>query len=179
MKRVKKTKGGVYAYLLSTGVLVKGSLEEIQKAKDQYWKEYKARWRKLKRKEEKEITVSFNTDELKEISSEAKRHKMSRTRFIKHASLAYINKSFIVPNNLEVRKIAQLLSMAHNLIQEALYETKINRLSGLNMLETILNLERQILPLLRNPQSLTDGIKQYASKSLDNKSQLIDLIKSL
>ncbi len=80
--------------------------EDIQRARKQYWREYKRKWRNEQRKKEKEFTITLINEELKMLTYEAKRHKMSRTRFLKETTFAYINKSFIVPDSLEVRKIS-------------------------------------------------------------------------
>lgn len=179
MKRRTKNNSGVYSYLLSKGVLENGTKDDIQKAKNDYWREYKAKWRKARRQKEKEIAISVNTVELKLLSVEAKRHRMSHTEFIKSAFLAYIQKRFVVPNALEVRKVAQLLSMTHNLIQDGLSENKISRMVGMNMLESIMSLEQNILPLLHNPKTIEEHIRLQIAKDKETKFQLLELINSL
>ena len=179
MKRRIKKGSGVYSYLLSKGVLENGTKGEIQKAKQEYWREYKAKWRKAKRKEAKEFCISLNQAELRLFTHEAKRHKMSCTEFIKQTSLAYTQKRYVVPNSLEVRKIAQLLSMTHNLIQEVLLENKSSRMSGLNMIEAIANLEHNILPLLNHPKTIEEHIVLHIKMDKGNKVQLLKLINSL
>lgn len=179
MKRRIKQKSSVYAFLLSKGILENGTDEEIQNARQEYWKEYKRRWRIEKRRKEKEITLSLSHDEWKILNREATRHKLNRTQFFKQASFAYINKSFIVPNTLEVRKIAQLLSMTYNSIQDLLFENKVNINLGRNSLEVIQQIELDILPLLNNPKTIEECIKHHIGKKKENKFELIDLINSL
>lgn len=179
MKRRIKTNSGVYGCLTSSGVLENGTHEEIQNARKDYWREYKRKWRNEKRKKEKEITVSLNNDELKILTREAKRHKMKRTRFLKQASFAYINNSYVVPDRLEVQRISQLLSMTYNSVQELVDENKINHNLGRSILETIRLLERDILPLLHNPKSIEEYIKQHIEKCTENKLKLLKLINSL
>ncbi len=114
MKRRLKSKSNIYTYLQNSGVLENGSHEEIQNVRKEYWKAYKRIWRKNKRNTVKEITISFLPDEFKEITNEYKRHKLSRTEFIKQACFAYMNKTFLVPDVKDVRKISQLLAMTYN-----------------------------------------------------------------
>ncbi|MBL7821224.1 MAG: hypothetical protein JNL65_11465 [Saprospiraceae bacterium] len=154
MNRKLKTKTNIYAFLKSSGVLENGSHEDIQKVRKEYWSEYKRKWRKQKRKIEKELTIHFNPEELAVISLEAKRHKLSRIKFIKHSCFAYINKSFIVPDSFEVKRISQLLSMLYSSIRELLEEDKLSFKSGRDSLEMIQKLEREILPLLNSPKLL-------------------------
>ena len=115
-KRKLNDKSNLFSFLNSSGILENGTHNQIQKVRAEYWREYKRKWRNAKRKSEKEITISFTQDEFKEISNESKRHKLSRTQFIKKACFAYINKIFIVPDSKEVKRIAQQLSMTYNSI---------------------------------------------------------------
>ncbi|MFN8279060.1 MAG: hypothetical protein U0V49_02140 [Saprospiraceae bacterium] len=157
MKRMLNKKSSLYAFLKSSGVLDNGTHEEIQSKRKEYWNEYKRKWRKIKRKSEKEFTISFSVDELKELLIEAKRHKLSRTRFIKQSCLAYMNKRYIVPDAMEVKRISQLLSMTYNSIQEMFEEDKIDKSAGKEILKRILKLEREILPALQNPKSINEA----------------------
>jgi hypothetical protein len=179
MKRKLKSKSSVYSFLKSKNVLETGSNEDIQKVRTEYWREYKRNWRKNKRKKEKEFSISLNTDELKLLSVKAKRHKVSRTKFIKQACFAYINKSFITPDTLEVRRISQLLSMTYNSIRELLEENKVSFRESRDSFEMIQRLERDLLPLLNNPNSLEESIKRHIVISNQNKSRLLEFINSL
>ncbi|MBK7359031.1 MAG: hypothetical protein IPI45_07015 [Saprospiraceae bacterium] len=154
MKRRMNSNTSVYSFLKSSGVLENGTHEQIQKARNEYWREYKRKWRKHQRKKNTEFAISFSQEELKELSTQAKRHKVSRTKFIKKACFAYINKSFIVPDIAEVRKISQLLSMTYNAIQESLESNKIEFKNGKDIMERVYQLEREILPVLNNPKSI-------------------------
>ncbi|MBK7800057.1 MAG: hypothetical protein IPJ53_13215 [Saprospiraceae bacterium] len=134
---------------------------------------------KNKRKSGKEITISFSIDEFKEITSESKRHKLSRTKFIKQACFAYINKSYIVPDFKEVKRIAQQLSMTYNSIQGLIEENSIEFKSGKSILKSIYNLEREILPALHNPNSLNALVKEHVLKNAKHKSSLIEFINTI
>lgn len=138
MKRRRlNTKSNLYSYLKSSGVLENGTHEEIQKVKKEYWKQYKKKWRNNKRRQDKEIAVSFSKDEFREITTESKRHKLSRTQFIKQSCFAYLNKSFIVPDIKEVRKISQLLSLTYNSIQELIEENKVENKVARTLMDSI------------------------------------------
>lgn len=180
MKRRRlNSNSNLYSYLKSSGVLENGNHDEIQKVKKEYWKEYKRKWRNNKRKMINEITISFTREEFKEITNESKRHKLNRTKFIKQACFAYLNKSFIVPDLKEVKKISQFLAMSYNSIQELTAENKIDFKSSKSLLEAIFNLEREILPVLNNPKSLEVLIKEHIVKNAKNKNSLIEFINSI
>lgn len=157
MKRKINSKSSVYSYLKLSGVLDKGTHNDIQEKRKEYWREYKRKWRNQKRKNDTEITISFSAEELHELTTEAKRHKVSRTKFIKQACFAYINNRYIVPDIAEVRKISQLLSMTYNSIQESIELNKIEFKNGKEILERVYNLEREILPALFNPKSIASS----------------------
>jgi hypothetical protein len=179
MKRKLNSKSSLYVFLKSSGVLENGTHEEIQKVKNDYWREYKRNWRKNKRKSGKEITISFTKDEFKEITSESKRHKLNRASFIKQACFAYLNKSFIVPDLKEVKKISQILAMSYNSIQEMSEENKMDFKSGKSILEAFCKLEREILPVLNNPKSLEVLIKEHILKNAKHKDSLVEFINSI
>lgn len=180
MKRRKlNSKSNLYSFLKSSGVLEKGTHEQIQKIRAEYWREYKRKWRNAKRKSEKEITISFSQDEIKEISIESKRHKLTQTKFIKQACFAYMNKTFIVTDSKETKRIAQYLSMTYNSIQELIEENTVEIKSGKSILEAIYNLEREILPALHNPKSLDALIKEHVLKNAKHKNSLIEFINSI
>jgi len=152
MKRKINSKSSVYSYLKLSGVLDKGTHNDIQEKRKEYWREYKRKWRNQKRKNDTEITISLSAEELHELTTEAKRHKVSRTKFIKQACFGYINNRYIVPDIAEVRKISQLISMTYNSIQESMELNKIDFKNGKDILERIYQLEREILPVLHNPK---------------------------
>lgn len=163
----------------SSGVLENGTNDDIQKIRREYWREYKKIWRKNKRKANKEIVISFTADELNEIQIQSGRHKLNRTKFIKRACFAYINKSFMVPDLKEVKKISQFLAMSYNSIQEMTAENTIDFKSGKSILEAIYKLEREILPVLNNPKSIEVLIKEHILKNTKNKNSLIEFINSI
>jgi hypothetical protein len=179
MKRRINSKSNLYAFLKSCGILEKGTQDQIQKVKKEYWKEYKRKWRRSKREAEKDITISFTQDEMDRISDEAKRHKLSRVKFIKQSCFAYINKTFVVPDLKEVKKISQLLSMSYSSIQGLIEDGKVEYKSGKTILEFIFKMERELLPILHNPNSLEIYIKEHVLKNEMNKNSLIEFINSI
>ncbi len=176
MKRAIRNKSSLYGYLDSTGVLEKGTSEEIASAKKEYYKVYKRNWRRQRRKTEKELTLSFNRDEMKLIHVEAKRHSLSNTRYIKRATLAYIDKIYLVPEVMQVRGIAQKLSMVYNLLQEIVDERQINAALGSILLSKITSLESDVLIQLHHPKTLEEWIREEISKNSSIKEKIIQLL---
>lgn len=175
----KKNTYGVYSYLDSTGVLEKGTDEVIIEARKEYWKKYKAQWRKQKRQVEKELTTSWTIDELKDLTKSARYHKMSRVGYIKSATIAYSNKAYIIPDKMEVRRIVQLLNMNYNLIQEMVDEKTLHLQTGKIILEKIFELERAVLVSLHSPKTVEELITEAVSKNPQLKPKLYQLLESL
>lgn len=149
MKRSNQYK--VYEYLEKSGVLDNGTSEEIQKVRQEYWKIYKRNWRKNKRNNETEITSSFTESEFELIENYAKSHNLSKPQFVKQAALSYINKKYLVPNEIEVRKITQLLSQYLDVIIDQIEEENFSQKTGDEILFNINKLEKQITDCLRQP----------------------------
>ena len=177
MKRAKNK--GIYEYLDSIKVLESGTNEDITLARKKYWREYKATWRRNKRKTEKELTTSWTADELLELTKEARRHKVSKTKFIKTGTLAYIDKRYIVPDQIEVRRIAQLLSITYNSIREMMDENTLQLQTGKIILEKIFDLERQVLVSLHNPKTIEQLITEIINENPQTKTRLYHLLETL
>jgi len=109
----------MWDYLESSGVLEKGTDEEIKAAKKAYRKEYFLKYKRLQRSVKPEFCVSFSNEkgEYTKVEYAAKRHKMTITAFIRSAVLAYLNQRFVVPNADQVACLEQILSQCLNEIQ--------------------------------------------------------------
>ena len=119
MSNAGKHKGKMWKYLESRGVLENGTDEEIKKAKKDYWKIYFTKQKRIQRAKQHEFTMRFSKgkEEYSKVEFMAKQHRMKTTKFIKSAVLAYINKSYIVPDRLQIAELEQLLSQCLNEIQ--------------------------------------------------------------
>lgn len=176
MRRLKK-KSGLYNYLASCGVLEHGTEEEITNRRKEYRKEYKKRWRKKYRKERKEYTPAFSLTEVKLIREEARRHRMSPTKYIRTSALAYIDRVYIIPNDMEVRRIAQILAMMYNLFLEMKEDKTISGTIGNNVLDKHSILERQVLLHLKNPLTLEEWIRREIAVKPLLKEKILSIIQ--
>lgn len=109
------------SYLNHTGVLSWGTPEEVAQHKRQYRKAYHRHWRRRRRKERPELTVSFPRAQYRKLRSQAKRHSLAPTQFAQAAIEAYLNTAYIIPHRDELGKITQHLR---------LFQTQFNRLSS-------------------------------------------------
>jgi len=128
------------------------STEPEQEARKTYWRLYKANWRKNRRKEQKEFTVSFSPQELRLLTHNATSHHRSITRFIKEATLSYCTQQFLVPDQETVDQIRQILSLMYSHIQKITEDAVVSEETGATLMEKITLLETSILNCLTNSQ---------------------------
>ncbi len=148
--------GKMWEYLESTGVLENGTDEEIKFAKKTYRKEYLLKYKQEQRKSKPEFTVNFsNNGEYDKVQREAERHKMTITRFIHQAVLAYISQTFVVPYPEQIAYLEQILSDCLNQIQSIVKPKEKYHWESQRKLEEIEKkitaLEEAINNFFRNP----------------------------
>ncbi|MBK6484086.1 MAG: hypothetical protein IPG01_13380 [Chitinophagaceae bacterium] len=131
---------------------------------------------KQKRKAEKELTLSFNRQELKIVADEARKHKMSRTGYIKRATLAYCDKIYLVTDLEQVRRITQLLAMNYNIIQRMVEDGQLPSTMGSTVLAKVSDLEKEVLIQLHHPKTLEEWIKDQIRIDASMKEKIIKLL---
>lgn len=157
MRRAPKH-GGLWEYLEETGVLENGTDIEIKAAKRAYRKMYFRGYKREQRIQKPEYTINFSKEngEFETVLKGAKRHKLSVPSFVRQATLAYLNQTFLVPNRDEVAHLEQLLSDCLNEIQILVrFKERFNfqREEKLEKIEKrIEKLEVDIDQLFRNPK---------------------------
>lgn len=115
MTEAKQPKG-IWAYLEEKGVLEFGTEEQIKRAKQAYKKIYILSYKRKQRQTNPEYIISFSSEkgEHKKVADASKEHKTSITQFIKQATLAYMDKTYIVPDKEKVAELEQILSQCRN-----------------------------------------------------------------
>jgi hypothetical protein len=179
MKRALKKKSNLYSYLDATKVLESGSTADIAKARKDYWKLYSVEWRKTQRKRDKQFTISFTPIEAKDLLEVAKKHKRSRTRFIKDSCLAYMNKRFVIPDVIAIRAIQQELALNYNILKKLYEDNALPYQIGNELLKQMSELEQKILVELFNPKPLEQLIRETVTSKPGCKENLIELLQKL
>lgn len=157
MRKLPKN-GGMWEYLEQVGVLENGTDAEIKAAKRAYRKIYFLGYKREQRIQKPEYTINFSKDngEFETVLKGAKRHKLTVPSFVRQATLAYINQTFLVPNREQVAHLEQLLSDCLNEIQTIVrFKERFNfqREEKLEKIEKrIEKLEGDIDRLFRNPK---------------------------
>jgi hypothetical protein len=156
-----------------------GNDKLIKEAKREYRREYKRAWRKTKRSITKEITTTWEKGEFKLLQGEALRHKESLSGFIKKATMAYMDKRYVVPNEELVTKTIQYLALVYNSMEE-LYTEGLIAKEVERMLEIqISKLEHDIRVLLFSPKSIEQVIREQVGSTPQLKEKLITYIQNL
>ena len=179
MKRALKKKSNIYAYLDSTKVLETGTDEAIMQAKKAYWSAYKVSWRKGQRKATEQFTIAFSPAEAKQIAISAKMHRRSKTRFIREACLAYINKIFLTPDRIALGSIRQALALNYNALQNLFNENIVPYQAGQMLMQQMAELEQTVHQQLHYPKTIEQTIEDTIKANPGYKDTLIHLLQNM
>lgn len=107
---------GLRAFLDQSGVLEHGTDEQIRAVRKAYRKSYMQDYKRKQRKTNPEFLVQLSRADgtHAKISAAAKKHQQSVTTFLRLATLAYIDRSYLVPDRQLVGKLAGLLESCLN-----------------------------------------------------------------
>jgi hypothetical protein len=87
MRKNGNSGDSIYAFLEASGILKRGTKEEIAHAKKQYWNKKKREWKKRKLENHKLFEIYLDIHQLKLIQRNAGECDMSVTKYIKHMAL--------------------------------------------------------------------------------------------
>jgi len=171
----KEKKQTLYDYL--EPVLEYGTEEQIAFARKKYWAEYKATWRKNRRKQQKEFTVSFTPKELQKMKAAASKYTGSYTRFIKASALAYWQKQYLVTDPMAINQVKELLALNYNALQQLSDDEKLKEDVGAILMKNISDLEQQVSMTLHNPRTVEEWIEELFSENPEKLNKIIELLK--
>jgi hypothetical protein len=176
---------GMWAYLDASGVLENGTEEEIKAAKKAYRKLYLLNYKRKQRASVPEFIVclSKNDGEYSRILSSAKSHGRTIPAFLRMATLAYISKTYIVPDRLMVARLEQLLSQCINEIQtiveqkEKYFWGKEQKFKDIE--KRIEILELRISEVFIHPPTVEELVIKEVHEKPAFKEQLITILSTL
>ncbi len=156
----RKKASPLWEYLEASGVLEKGTDEEIKAVKREYRKNYLLSYKRTKRNDNKEYTISLKrgSREHSLLFKNAKVHSLSVPTFIYQSALAYLEQKYLVPNPYQVAEMEQMISECLNEIREIATrrdrffwdaEMKLERVE-----KRIIKLEESVNQLFRNPSKI-------------------------
>lgn len=157
----RRTSKALWDYLEATGALTSGSDEVINAAKQAYRKQYLLDFKRRQRRSKAEYTVTFSKSngEHGRIQDGSRRHRISVTGFVRKAALAYLDRTYLVPNRQQIARLEQLLAACLNEIKtivhkkEKFFWERDNKLEAVE--RRIERMERQLDEALRHPPLLS------------------------
>ena len=176
-RRTKKN--GLYADPEFLKALESGIDGNIRAARENYYRKYKATWRRIQRRSTKSFCVSLSKHEYGKIKAGAERHKMSCTRFLKQGALAYILKKYIIPDILAVGTIKQEITVAISLIRKLLDDNLLPYQLANNILLRLTSLEQKVLFDLECPKTLEQLIIETITENPEYRNKILDLLKPM
>ncbi len=179
MRRIAKTRSGLYAYLESTGVLKDGTDEQLKIARAVYIKEYKRAWRLAKADKIKRVTIQMPMNEWETLCRRAKTHRRPAARYIRDAAIAYTAKQYLVVDRFAMNEIKVQMIGTYDLLRKALESGSIPYQIGQIVLLLMTELERTVLIEINHPKRVEEGIAEAIIEDLKNKEKFIEFIKNL
>ena len=182
MSNAKKHIGGMWEYLDSIGVLENGTDEQIKKAKKEYRKIYFTKHKRKQRALKREFTLKFSKEkqEFSKVECTAKQHNIKITEFLKSDVLAYINKTYIVPDRSKIWELEQLLSQCLNEIQTIVKQRErysYEREQKYELIEKrIEKLEEEINQVLKQPFTIEELVIKGIKEKPTLKEQLLAIL---
>jgi hypothetical protein len=169
-----KKKMTLYDYI--EPLLENSTTEEIALAKKRYWNNYKAAWRKQRRKERKEFTIDFTAKELQIIKSAAGKHKRSYTKFIKQSTLAYCQNKYLPTDPIAINQVKELLAMTYNGLQQLTDDEMLHTDTGNIVMKKVAALENNVLSILYNPKTIEQWLSEILADNPANEIKIIEFL---
>lgn len=163
MRKMRKNTG-LWQYLNETGVLERANKEEIKNAKSEYRKKYLRDYKKKHRQSRKEYLVSYTLKDALIIQTNATKHGISESQWIKRSAHAYGEQTFLTPAPHVLHNILQILMLCRSYItmlsqKDTQAWFKSNR--NYESLEKIIhNLQTDITQTFAKPLLLQEAIQQ-------------------
>lgn len=155
----------------------RGNEAEIAMGKLLYRRAYKAQWRKANRKVIKEITLQWTKEEYQQLQQETKKHKESITKFVKRATLGYMHKCYVVPNNETIHKLLVVFTLCYNRLEELIEEDKLLFQTEKELRQTIEALEREVRISILAPKTIEQTIQEFLKNYPNKRNYLLTYIQ--
>lgn len=151
-------------FLDSTGVLERGSQDQIEEAKRLYKRLYQRYYKRQQRLGKREVAVSLTEEEYGKLEEQARPYRISVPQLLKEATTAYFTKVYLVPEPEHIVRIEQILADYQNKLRDIARAASGIHRNDLEQMFLALEkhyfqLEEIVGKLLRSPFSLEDHIR--------------------
>ncbi|PCI19308.1 hypothetical protein COB64_04025 [Candidatus Wolfebacteria bacterium] len=172
----------MWQFLDDSGVLDNGTDEEIKEVKREYRKLYLTKWKRDRRLNHPEFTISLNKDENELIALQAIKHNRSRTAYLKAAALAYTNKTYVVPDKATLARIEQVLGSVYNCVDAIAQERQSTLFTRerdfVQLKKMVEGLEANISKSLREPRSVDEFIQRVIPNNENARERILSIVKA-
>lgn len=173
MKQSNNITTSLYEHLEQSGVLQSGDEQRIQAERRKYRNAYKAQWRRKKRKEQKECTISFTKNELKQITGQLSSYQCSVPQFVKMIVLQYLEQAYVPIHSQAINQIRALLMQNYTLLQTI--EENQGKLEQSDLLQQFTLLEQTVLEELYHPRALVQAVQE----SIQRDARIVETLHQL
>ena len=163
MRKTRKN-SSLLQYLTTSGVLERGSEQEIKEAKREFRKKYQKEYKQQYKKRNKDFAITCDAEEQVQLKIAAQKHGLKPSSFLKKAVFAYCNQTYLIPNVNIMNRILQLLLRYETMIERiaekdkgAWYKTDR---SYQDLEEAIAAIRNEVQEAFANPPRLEAVIRQ-------------------
>lgn len=177
-----KHNANLYAYLDKIGVLEHGTDAEIKAAKRAYRKAYITSYRRAQRADKPEsiVQLSKKNGDYGKVLLAAKRHRMTIAAFIRKATLAYLDKTYILPSREVLVRLDQMLMDCLDEVKSMVQikernhwdrEEKIDAVA-----ERIGQLQRDLTEIFSAPSELEHEVLKAVRANPNTRARLLEVL---
>jgi len=154
--------------LFSSGLIEEGDSQKIRDFKTKYQKEQSAAYMKEYQKKNKRKTLVFSPEQFTYLQNQANKHNMKLSPFLSAVIFAYLESSFVFPDEKSLSSIEMLLREINQRVAESIQYVHMSQTVELSDLEQIKkriqSLEYYISETLGNPPRLENWIEDQVKK---------------
>lgn len=163
-------------YLFASGILERGTKEEIADAKKDYRREYLRRKKEEHRTKNRTISLSFPNIYAEYLESKAIEYHMQIPTFLKACINGYLEQVYIIPDEKNIKGLETALNRIGNNINQLVrhcHRLSLDPTKALGEIHAMLGkMDEQIGMHLRYPNNLETIITQTLQKQPEYKTRL-------
>lgn len=177
MKRKCKANDAFYDYLAP--ILETGDDADIETARREWRKQYKRNWLRQKRAKDKQFTVSFTPHEHQVLQRGLKDHRYAAPQLIKRACLAYLQQSFVVPDQTVLTEFREALLLNYYSLEKLEDMEVMTEENTKEILRSLRSAQERLDKYFERPITIEAAIQTAVKLNPDFKLSLLNLLQSL
>lgn len=185
LKRPKRKKNKIQMetlkeYLTAKGLLNEPNPKKLEAAKEEYYKQYRKKYDSEYKKQFKRVELLLTTSEYRKLRKEAFEHHQKIRPFLKSCVFAYIDESFILPDDEKLRKLRlELLRIGTNINQLVRFVNRTvyidnDQIGSLS--QYLKEIDQKVCTALQQPTNLKEWLGDFLKQNPDNLQKLKILV---